>query len=317
MHDTVAGAAPRRKFTLAAARACIPTLAEVSLVIASALLLILSFPDFELWPLAWVGLVPFLLVAGRPLHAGRALFLGWLWGAVFFYGTCWWLTYPMIHYAHIAPWLAYPLVILPVALVAIFTGLFSAALARSVARFGSAALFAAPLVWAALEWARYAVTGQVWNALGYSQAFHPMLIQPARWGGVYAISFLILATNVALAFTFLRRTMLAMSFSLGILIFAASLTAAAFVQGRSTFTSNTVRTVVAVQPNVPMEGADDPATMNQLLMRHLELSMQGLTDAPYGFGASRLVIWPESPMNFSYTRDPHLKEVVANFARTN
>jgi len=78
-----------------------------------------------------------------------------------------------------------------------------------------------------------------------------------------------------------------------------------------------VRTVVAVQPNVPMEGAGDPATMNQLLIRHLELSMQGLTDAPYGFGAWRLVIWPESPMNFSYTRDPHLKGVVANFARSN
>src|SRR5439155_10978991 len=57
--------------------------------------------------------------------------------------------------------------------------------------------------------------------------------------------------------------------------------------------------------------------MNHLLIRHLELSMQGLTDAPYGFGAWRLVIWPESPMNFSYTRDPHLKGVVANFARSN
>jgi apolipoprotein N-acyltransferase len=66
-----------------------------------------------------------------------------------------------------------------------------------------------------------------------------------------------------------------------------------------------------------MEGADDPAIMNQLLIRHFELGMQGLTDAPYGFDASRLVIWPESPMNFSYTRDPHLKEVVANFARRN
>ena len=294
-----------------------PALAEVSVVTSSALLTILSFPDFDLWPLAWIGLVPLLIVIVQPNKASRAFLLGWLWGIVFFYGTCWWLTYPMIHYAHIAPWLAYPLLVLPVALVAIFPGLFSAALTRLVARFGSAALFVAPLSWAALEWARYVVTGQVWNALGYSQAFHPMLIQPARWGGVYAISFLILTTNVALAFIFLRRTMLAISFSLGILIFAAILTAAAFVQGRGPFTSNTVRTVVAVQPNVPMEGADDPATMNQLLIRHLELSMRGLTDAPYGFGAWRLVIWPESPMNFSYTRDPHLKEVVANFTRNN
>src|SRR6266403_2107569 len=140
MHDAVA--APYRKLpVVAAARAGIPTLAEASLVIASALLLILSFPDFELWPLAWVGLVPFLVVAGRPLPTGRALLLGWLWGAIFFYGTCWWLTYPMIHYAHISAWLAYPLLVLPIALVALFPALFSLFLSRLVARFGVGAAF--------------------------------------------------------------------------------------------------------------------------------------------------------------------------------
>src|SRR5258708_1273527 len=112
MHDTVAVAPNRNMPVVAAAHAAIPALAEVSLVIASALLLILSFPNFELWPLAWIGLVPFLLIVERQLKAGRALMLGWLWGAIFFYGTCWWLTYPMIHYAHISAWLAYPLLLL-------------------------------------------------------------------------------------------------------------------------------------------------------------------------------------------------------------
>src|SRR2546421_367734 len=191
MHEAVAVEAPRRKFPLAAARACLPTLAEVSLVMASALLLILSFPDFELWPLAWVGLVPFLVVAGRPLHAGRALLLGWLWGAIFFYGTCWWLTYPMIHFAHISAWLAYPLLLAPIALVAVFPALFSLLLSRLVARFGLGTILTAPLLWVSCEWARYAVTGQLWNALGYSQAFHPFLLQSPRRGGVYAVSFLI------------------------------------------------------------------------------------------------------------------------------
>src|SRR6267142_810360 len=151
MHEAVAVEAPRRKLPLAAARACLPTLAEFSLVIASALLLILSFPDFELWPLAWVGLVPFLVVAGRPLHPGRALLLGWLWGAIFFYGTCWWLTYPMIHYAHISAWLAYPLLVLPIALVALFPALFSLFLSRLVARFGVGAVFVAPSMWVTCE----------------------------------------------------------------------------------------------------------------------------------------------------------------------
>src|ERR1700704_1728404 len=95
----------------------IPTRAAVCLVIGSALLLVLSFPNFELWPLAWIGLVPFLVTIAEPIKGRRAFLLGWLWGAIFFYGTCWWLTYPMIHYAHLSAWLAYPLLVVPIVLV--------------------------------------------------------------------------------------------------------------------------------------------------------------------------------------------------------
>src|SRR6267143_530539 len=137
-----------------AVRANTPTLAEVSVVTSSALLTILSFPDFDLSALASVGLVPLLIVIAPPTRASRAFLLGWLWGVVFFYGTCWWLTYPMIHYAHIAAWLAYPLLLLPVALVDIFPALFCAALARIVSRFGPAALLGAPVLWVSLELGR-------------------------------------------------------------------------------------------------------------------------------------------------------------------
>src|SRR5437667_10744 len=80
-------------------------------------------------------------------------------------------------------------------------------LARVVSRFRSVALFLAPFLWVSLELGRYAVTGQLWNALGYSQAFHPMLIQTARWGGVYAVGFLVISANAGIALA-LRRTTL-------------------------------------------------------------------------------------------------------------
>jgi apolipoprotein N-acyltransferase len=314
MHEAVAVEAPRRRFPLATALA-FPTLAEVSLVIASALLLILSFPDFELWPLAWVGLVPFLVVAGRPLHPGRALLLGWLWGAIFFYGTCWWLTYPMIHYAHISAWLAYPLLLAPIALVAVFPALFSLRLSRLVSRFGPGAILAAPLLWVSCEWVRYAVTGQLWNALGYSQAFHPFLIQSARWGGVYAVSFLIVTANVALAFALMRRTLKGVIVSIAVIALLLLAVGASFLEAHPNAErdSGPVPVVVIVQPNVPVDGS---GSMEQLLVRHLELSAQGLRNAPRDSSVS-LVIWPESPMNFSYSRDSHLREVVGNFARSN
>jgi apolipoprotein N-acyltransferase len=320
MHDAVALEAPNRKLSnAAAARASVPTLAEVSLVIASALLLILSFPNFDMWPLAWIGMVPFLVVAARPLHAARALLLGWLWGVVFFYGTCWWLTYPMIHYVRISVWLAYPLLLIPIALVAVFPALFTLLLSRLVIRFGLGAMMVAPLIWVSCEWARYAVTGQLWNALGYSQAFHPLLIQSARWGGVYAVGFLMVAANAALALALMRRNANGMVASVLLVILIPSAMAAAVLEGllNKEVHSSPAPVVVAVQPNVPMEGVEDSAAMEQLLNRHLDLSVQGLRSAPEATLAYRLLVWPESPMNFSYSRDSHLRDVVADLARTN
>ena len=320
MHDAVAAEAPNAKLPIEAAdRARTPGLAEISLVIASALLLILSFPDFDLWPLAWIGLVPLLVVIGRPLKAPRALLLGWLWGVVFFYGTCWWLTYPMIHFAQISPWMAYTLFVLPIALVALFPALFSVLLSRLVVRFGLTAMLVAPLIWVACELARYGVTGQLWNAVGYSQAFHPLLIQSARWGGVYAVGFLVVATNAALALALMRRKANRMVPSVLLMILLSSAMAAGIFEARlhREILSEPALVIIAVQPDVPMEGADDPASMEQLLNRHLELSAQGLRDAPAETSAGRLVIWPESPMNFSYSRDPHLRDIVSSFARRN
>src|SRR6188474_2631615 len=84
--------------------------------VLSAALLILAFPNFELWPLATVGLVPLLLVVAVRPRPWRAFFLGWLTGTVFFYGSCYWLTYSMIHYGGIPTALAYVLLI-PVPLI--------------------------------------------------------------------------------------------------------------------------------------------------------------------------------------------------------
>src|SRR2546430_1180146 len=177
----------------------IPSAGEASLVAGSALLTVLAFPDFNLWFLAWISLAPLLVVVAHTRSASRAFVAGWLWGVIFFYGTCWWLTYPMIHFAGISAWLAYPLLLLPVILVALFPALFAGLLARVIQRFGDFALLLAPLIWVSMELLRYAVTGQLWNALGYSQAFHPAMIQLASKGGVYAVTFLLVSVNAAIA----------------------------------------------------------------------------------------------------------------------
>src|SRR4029079_17715813 len=134
----------------------------------------------------------------------KCFFLGWLCGSVFFYGTCYWLTYSMIHTAGLSPWIAYPVWAPGAVLMGIFPAVFLLLLACAIRRWGSVALFVAPVFWPALEWARLEITGQLWNAIGYSQAFH-LFIQAASFGGVYAVGFLIVLINAAIAHLLLVR----------------------------------------------------------------------------------------------------------------
>src|SRR5205807_4193142 len=78
--------------------------------------------------------------------------------------------------------------------------------------------------------------------------------------------------------------------------------------------------ILAIQPNVPMDISGDLSQMNALLDHHSALTRAALQELQTNYSVGdvpRLVIWPESPMNFSYSRDPHLREVVGRFAQTN
>jgi apolipoprotein N-acyltransferase len=306
------------------ARACAPTLAEVGWAAVSAALLVLAFPDFNLWPLAWVGLVPLLLlVARKPQAAARAFLLGWIAATLFFYCTCYWLSYAMIRYGGIPAWIAYPLVLPAALVVALFPATFCLILARVVSRWGARALFIAPFLWASLEWARLAVTGQLWNAIGYSQAYVPQLIQVARWGGVYAVGFLIVTVNAVVAYLIVRRTWRALLISAAALAFVGLIIILSSEKrgARSIATKDAV--VVAVQPNVPMEPTQSNAETEELIRRHLSLSERAFGEWERNSSGEsleslpRVVIWPESPMNFTYTNDSEFREVVARFATRN
>ena len=320
MREVVALNAPlrRRRANLRALlRAAAPARAESLLAAASALLLVLAFPDFDLWPLAWVALTPLLIAVARRPRWPRAFALGWITGALFFYGSCWWLTHSMIHYGGIPAPLAYALLLPPVLIVAFFPALFALALAHLSARCGARALFAAPFLWAACEWARLGATGQLWNALGYSQAFNPALIQAARWGGVYAVGFLIVAVNASLAFALVERTRRALVPA----VFVCAAVAALLLQGAESGVKEAADApgalVIAVQPNVPVSFDRSPAENEALVARHLALSTVALRAARQQFGEAspRLVVWPESPMNFTYAGSEAFRELVGGFAR--
>jgi apolipoprotein N-acyltransferase len=284
---------------------------------ASAVLLILSFPNFEFYLLAWIALVPLLVAIAKRPSPLRAFILGWAVGSVFFYVTCYWLTYSMIHYGGLPVVLAYLLLIPGAVVIGVFHGLFASLVVRVIQRWGRMTILLAPIFWSALEWARLEVTGQLWNALGYSQAYHPMLIEAAAWGGVYAVSFLIVAINSAVALVIIRRTKLSIAAAI-VVAFAVVLLSDSFTPPSESYALQTERgvNVVAVQPNVPMAAGKSVDEIQALVERHVSLSTRALATLGDSKG-SRLVIWPESPMNFTYASDTSLREFVANFTRQN
>jgi apolipoprotein N-acyltransferase len=308
-------------------RACAPTRVEAALSALSAALLIFSFPDFNLWPLAWVALVPLLLAIARRPQSGRAFLLGWLMGTLYFYGSCYWLTHAMVRYGGIPSWVAFLLLMPGALIVGLFPGLCAWLLARALARWGARALFAAPVFWVALEWARLGMTGQLWNAVGYSQAYVPWLIQTARWGGVYAVGFLIVTMNAALAHLLLRKNKRTAMMTAVVIILIALVLAGAHLVAKSEMQAganeDAAALIVALQPNVPMDPVESTAEMAALIERHRSLSETALGEWEKSHSSSqspnvpRVVIWPESPMRFAYARDSEFRDFVEQFAMKN
>lgn len=318
MQDVVSSRPPLAAKRLAVSLALLhdraPVLVEFSAATLSAVLLVLSFPDFNLWPLAWCALVPLILVIATNQGRWRPFFLGWVFGTVFFYCSCYWLTYSMIHTGGIPAWIAFPLLLPGAVLLGIFPGLFGLFLARAIRKWGTLAGLIAPLGWVALEWVRLEVTGQLWNAIGYSQAFHPRAIGPARWGGVYAVGALIVLVNAAIAVALLRRTVRGFALSATTILFVALIlfTASAKTELRPMQYREVV--VVAIQPNVPMDLVKSNDDMNRLTARHFDMSEAALNQIQND-SQPKLIIWPESPMNFAYGADQQLREKLASFAQ--
>ncbi|MBK6723353.1 MAG: hypothetical protein IPG58_08780 [Acidobacteria bacterium] len=125
----------------------LPSWKNAALALLAAGLLILAFPDFEYWFLAWFALVPLMWAVEREASIRRSFVLGWLFGTAFFFGTCWWLTYAPIHYAAF-PWpLAYFLILIVSIGAGVFPAIFAAVLSALLKRFGSWAVLAAPFIW--------------------------------------------------------------------------------------------------------------------------------------------------------------------------
>ena len=166
--------------------------ARYGALVAGALPL-LAFPGLNLWPLAWFGLVPGLLLIHRAPSAREAAIRGWWLGCGYFVAAMYWLA-PEIGPAVLLVAIVFGLLLGPFGMM-IWTLLRPPV---TVPR-ALAALVVVPSYWLVTEWIRsWQALGGPWAVLGASQWQHPAVLALASVGGVWLVSFVLVAANVAI-----------------------------------------------------------------------------------------------------------------------
>ena len=279
-------------------------------VAAGGVALALAFPGTDWSGAAWVALAP-VIVQALMRRPRAALGLGWLGGFLFFLLLLRWLNFTFRVYSAI-PW---PLVWLPTALLAaycgLYVGLFAGALSWIAARRSSlSAMLAAPFVWVALEWVRgWLMGGFPWGNLGYSQYRQLAVIQIAELGGVYAVSFVMMAVNAALAAAAVLRGRRAIAaLAIAALLFASTLT---FGHARLSEFGAPVETaaVALIQPSIAQPLKWDPNFAARTLASYYELTRQA------GQAQPALVVWPETATPMVLREDPALQAALRRLSR--
>lgn len=169
------------------------------LAVMSGVLLALSFPRFNLGPLAFGGLVP-LLVALDGVPALQGTYLGIITGLVCYLLSIPWVVHTMTTYGGLPLPLGFLLLIALSLYLALYVGIFAYGVTRFSAGGALIYLVGVPALWVGLEYARtFLLSGFPWNLLGYSQYQNLSVIQIAAVTGVYGISFLLVLTNAGIA----------------------------------------------------------------------------------------------------------------------
>ncbi|HME98858.1 MAG TPA: apolipoprotein N-acyltransferase [Terriglobia bacterium] len=267
-------------------------------------LLVLSLPKPDLYPLAWIALVPLMTVIASTASMTGVVLSSYIGGVVFFAGSCYWITETMNIYGG----LSMPVAVGVGALFALVFGLyfllFGLGLRLAVKRFGLRGLFFAAPLWVTVELLRSVLfSGFPWMLSGYALVPYAGILQIATWTGVYGLSFLATAVNSAIAYGISQRSTRWIAAAL------AAVLAAVLLPVFGARTVNDPLAVRLVQTNISIDQSwkkpDSDALMN-------EVSALSVQD---GIKPPRLVVWPETPAPFYLTEDAEFRTRMQNIAR--
>ena len=272
---------------------------EVLLSLLSGILLILSFPNFDLEFLAWFALIPlfYSIDEKRPYQSFK---LGFITGLTFFLGILYWIIVAVHTYGNIPLILSGFILLLLVAYLSLFIGAFTFLTRLIQIRSGLQTIFFTPVIWVALEYLRsFLLTGLPWANLGYSQYLNLPFIQIADITGAYGPSFVILLVNATLFWVlrqWSKRTFPIKEVIITVIILLGFLIYGYLKMGRvdRQMVQDPPLKVGLVQGNIDQSIKWDESFQMETLKIYDNLSLRVSEEKP------DLIIWPETATPFFF-----------------
>lgn len=257
--------------------------------------LALAFPPVGAWWWAWAGLVPLLVLAARARAFREAAWRGWFAAVGFFAVLQHWVLPSLGLFA--------PLAVALAGLVWVPFGLAAHAFLRRPTPAGLlAAAVVLPSVWVTVEALRsWRHLGGTWGLLGASQWRAEPVLAVAALGGVWLLSFLLVAANVGLTAVVLPAATLRTRLVGGGA--AVVLTAAAVGYGLT-------RPPLAVTGTMRVGGvqAGFAAGAERRLADHLDMTVELAGRAP------DVVVWGQSSVGLDPARRPRVERALRRAA---
>jgi apolipoprotein N-acyltransferase len=286
---------------------------------ATGVLLALSFPKFGHPACAWVALVPLVLALRgpaplgqpRPLGVRRAFLIAWWAGLVYFTGTVYWTSGVLAQFGGLPMPVAVFAMLLLAGYLALYPAAAAAAAARGLERFGDRALVLVPAAWAATEFMRGAFFGGFpWVPLGNSQVEMLPIAQLASVTGVYGLSALVAAVNVALVAAFLSsgRTRWVVLGATALSLAAAGAWGSSRIAAARLIRDAPELRVGLVQANIAQDDKWDPRQARRIITTYMAMSRDVVKRG------AEYVIWPESATPAMFEEDAGTNETVRALA---
>jgi apolipoprotein N-acyltransferase len=266
---------------------------NLGLSLASAILLVLIFPGFNVTWLAPIALAPILIACAREVSWKRRFLYGWAAGIVFWFCVCNWIQAVLAVHGGLGLWLSWVSFVLFSVLKGLHMALFAALAGFAIRK--AWALPAVAALWTGIE-RTHGNFGFAWLDLGNAGIDMPIALRLAPFTGVYGLSFVFAMLGCAIALLVLQRPRIQVVWVVPLLALPLLPALPPSAPG-----SESIR---VVQPNV-----DTEANFTAESLRDLQRQMAILS---HGAGVP-LIVWPEWPAPFELT--PSYRAFVADVAR--